>query len=109
MFTCLSWLARRSERIFCNDGRVRDKWVGSTKSILSRHAELVLVPLMELGHRAASTNDEVGHRHPCAAVNLTPLDNVVGDLTASVVFWRVPGQRARILCHVVGLQWSLRW
>ena len=76
--------------------------VALTVLVLSTDSELILVSFDEFLHRAVSdvSSDVGGDQRPIGPASLTFLNDVVGDLRASVCKWGLPSQLNTVCKHL---------
>lgn len=49
------------------------------------------------------------HDDPVKSVGVAPLHNIVGDLVAAILKWRLPAQCARLLCDLADVNAALTY
>lgn len=78
------------------DHLLRINGLRDAEPVLSTDSEAVLFARCQFGDSEAGFSAGCGHRDPVALADVTLLHNVVGDVAAAVLLWRVPQQCAGI-------------
>jgi len=78
-----------TERILCRDRLGQLDWFADSDLIDRGHLEEVLVFVVQISHLELQRR-RLAELLPRLARQILFLDDVVGDLTAAVVFWQVP-------------------
>lgn len=79
------------------------------KSVLCTNTETVLFARSQLGHSKTGFGAGSRHSDPVALTDVALLDNVVSNVAATILLWRVPEQRTSVNVQFCDFQRSFRW